>query len=70
MSASVDTPPGDPKGEAKAKVKPSLPPVNKKVFLAAALVALAITVWALISPTNAETVELGTSHLPRVRSTN
>ena len=56
MSASVDTPPGEPKGEAKGKVKPSLPPVNKKVFLAAALVALAITVWALISPTNAETV--------------
>ncbi|MCS4593146.1 choline BCCT transporter BetT [Brevibacterium sediminis] len=56
MSASVDTPPGEPKGEAKGKVKPSLPPVNKKVFLAAAVVALAITVWALISPTNAETV--------------
>jgi len=56
MSASVDTPPGEPKGEAKGKVKPSLPPVNKRVFLAAALVALAITVWALISPTNAESV--------------
>ncbi|MFE1083879.1 MULTISPECIES: choline BCCT transporter BetT [Brevibacterium] len=56
MSASVDTPPGEPKGEAKDKAKPSLPPVNKKVFLAAALVALAITVWALISPTNAEAV--------------
>ncbi|MCU4298990.1 BCCT family transporter [Brevibacterium permense] len=56
MSASVDTPPGEPRGEAKGKAKPSLPPVNKKVFLAAALVALAITVWALISPTNAEAV--------------
>ncbi|WP_432789692.1 choline BCCT transporter BetT [Brevibacterium sp. K11IcPPYGO002] len=56
MSASVDTPPGDPKGEAKAKVKPSRPPVNKRVFAAAALVAIAITVWALISPTNAEAV--------------
>ena len=56
MSASVDTPPGEPKGEAKAKVKPSQPPVNKRVFIAAALVAIAITAWALISPTNAEAV--------------
>ncbi|WP_169253151.1 choline BCCT transporter BetT [Brevibacterium sp. 'Marine'] len=56
MSASVDTPPGEPKGEAKGTVKPSLPPVNKRVFAAAALVAIAITVWALISPTNAEAV--------------
>ncbi|MFP3394993.1 choline BCCT transporter BetT [Brevibacterium sp. SIMBA_078] len=56
MSASVDTPPGEPKGEAKAKVKPSLPPVNKRVFIATALVAIAITAWALISPTNAEAV--------------
>ena len=56
MSASVDTPPGEPKGEAKGTVKPSLPPLNKRVFAAAAAVALAITVWALISPTNAEAV--------------
>ena len=56
MSASVDTPPGEPKGEAKGTMKPSLPPVNKRVFAAAAAVALAITVWALISPTNAEAV--------------
>ncbi|MGO0603929.1 choline BCCT transporter BetT [Brevibacterium linens] len=56
MSASVDTPPGEPKGEAKGTMKPSLPPVNKRVFAAAALVAIAITVWALISPTNAEAV--------------
>ncbi|UZD61694.1 BCCT family transporter [Brevibacterium sp. JSBI002] len=55
MSATVDTPPGDSKGDAKGK-RPSLPPVNKRVFIAAALVALAITVWALISPTNAEAV--------------
>jgi choline/glycine/proline betaine transport protein len=50
MSAISDTSPG----ESKDSSKPSLPPVNKRVFLAAAVVALAITVWALVAPTNAE----------------
>src|SRR5699024_2720839 len=32
------------------------PPVNKRVFIAAAIGTLAITIWALISPSNAEAV--------------
>ena len=56
MSASLDTPPGDSKGETKGGAKPSLPPVNKRVFIAAALGTLAITLWALIAPANAEAV--------------
>ncbi|MGO1908730.1 MAG: choline BCCT transporter BetT [Brevibacterium linens] len=41
---------------AEVQKKPVLPPVNKPVFIAAALGTLAITIWALISPSNAEAV--------------
>ncbi|GAA1560154.1 MULTISPECIES: choline BCCT transporter BetT [Brevibacterium] len=52
MSAAVDKPAEKSKKGAKAV----LPPVNKPVFIAAALGTLAITIWALIAPTNAEGV--------------
>src|SRR5699024_757500 len=52
MSASVDSSPSEPKGDAQT----SRPPVNKRVFIAAAVGTLAITIWALISPSNAEAV--------------
>ena len=52
MSASVDSSPSEPKGDAQT----SRPPVNKRVFIAAAIGTLAITIWALISPSNAEAV--------------
>lgn len=38
----------------KQKDKSAQPPVNKPVFIAAALGTLAITIWSLIAPTNAE----------------
>ncbi|MGO2035076.1 MAG: choline BCCT transporter BetT [Brevibacterium sp.] len=50
MPATADRPAETP----KKKDKSALPPVNKPVFIAAALGTLAITVWALIAPTNAE----------------
>ncbi|WP_210603184.1 choline BCCT transporter BetT [Brevibacterium oceani] len=53
MTATADISSEPPK---KKKEKPVLPPVNKPVFIAAALGTLAITVWALIAPTNAEAV--------------
>ncbi|MDN6747162.1 MAG: choline BCCT transporter BetT [Brevibacterium sp.] len=52
MSAAVDKPAEKSKKGAKAV----LPPVNKPVFIAAALGTLAITIWALIAPANAEGV--------------
>ena len=52
MSASVESPPGEPKKD----VKLSLPPVNWRVFIAAAVGTLAITLWAFFAPTNAEAV--------------
>ncbi|MCD1285474.1 MULTISPECIES: choline BCCT transporter BetT [unclassified Brevibacterium] len=52
MPATADRPAEKP----KKKDKSALPPVNKPVFIAAALGTLAITIWALIAPTNAEAV--------------
>ncbi len=42
--------------KAKAAQKKVLPAVNKKVFFSAAIGTLAVTLWALFAPTNAEGV--------------
>ncbi|MCF2574005.1 choline BCCT transporter BetT [Brevibacterium sp. UCMA 11754] len=52
MTATVDKPAKSPKDG----VKKALPPVNKPVFIAAALGTLAITLWAFFAPANAEAV--------------
>lgn len=52
MTATDDRQAEKPSGGAK-KV---LPPVNKRVFIAAAIGTLAITVWAFFAPENAEGV--------------
>ena len=52
MTAPVDRTAETPKAGAK-KI---LPPVNKQVFISAAVVALAVTLWAFFAPANAEAV--------------
>lgn len=52
MSATVD----ESTEKSKKGAKALLPPVNKPVFIASALGTLAITIWALVSPSNAEAV--------------
>ncbi|PCC17610.1 choline BCCT transporter BetT [Brevibacterium aurantiacum] len=52
MTATVDKPAKSPKGG----VKKVLPPVNKPVFIAAALGTLAVTIWGFLAPANFEAV--------------
>ncbi|QQT70557.1 choline/carnitine/betaine transporter [Mycobacteroides abscessus subsp. abscessus] len=51
MSAQTQQSTDDAKGRAKR-----LPPVNKRVFISAAVGTLAITVWAFFAPANAQAV--------------
>ncbi|MBP0644491.1 hypothetical protein J8J17_22115, partial [Mycobacterium tuberculosis] len=49
MSAQTQQSTDDAKGRAKR-----LPPVNKRVFISAAVGTLVITVWAFFAPANAQ----------------